>query len=494
MTAALARAWTGLDAALARRPVPALLLAAVGLLYVWAYFADPMNPGGSPPEQRVGWWSWFDQYRYLQSAADLARGRIAPETYHYPLGYPLLGALGGRVVPGHPFLLPNLALVLASAFFGWRLARRWFGPAASLLLGAAFIAAHAALIRLTMVIPWNTLPLQAAFLGGLWLTLEGRGRRSLLALAGLASAAYWVRPSDAACFAPLLVFATLRLPDWRARIGGGLAGAALVAASVAAVAAINQSVFGDWRTPYERMSLANIGFLSYPTTYKLYWTFVDGETFFGEYGAALLFRYPWLFAALPGLVWWLRRDGAAAVAAVAAVLLNLALYVSYNDFLPSGLFRFSLVHYISWTFVPLWLVAAGALAAGWRDRAVGAGWAVAVAVFALAIGLKLKEPPLPAEVGPGAARLPAQRPLWVEFPGEPPESIRHLRLDGRPVEGWDAVQVPYVPGPLRLLLNERAPGAVLAAEPAGSVRATPRVGDFRWSWWPRWRRLQPPRD
>ncbi len=493
MRAGLAQAKGALDRWLDRRTVRAALLAAAGAVYLWAYATDPMNPGSTAPAERAGWWSWFDQYRYLQSAADLAQGRISPEHYHYPLGYPLLGAPFWPLFPGHAFLVPNLVLVLLSVALAWMLARRWFGPAATLALGLGFLATHASLLRLTWVIPWNTLPVQAAFLAGLWLVLARRDRTALLALAGLGAATYLVRPSDAACFGPLLVYATLRLPSWRERIVGGAAGLLIVASAVAAVAAVNLSVFGDWRTPYERMSVTNIGFLAYPYSYKLYWTFVDGETFFGEYGAALLFRYPWLFALVPGLVWLVRREGAAGAVAAGAVLLNVGLYVAYNDFLPSGLFRFSLVHYVSWAFVPLGLAVAGAFVHGWRDRFVAAGWVAAAALFGLAIGLKLKERPLPLAAEAGVVRLPETRPLWVEFPGAPPDAIRHLRLDGRSVADWAPVQVPYVPGPLRVLLDARARGERLELA-AGTTDLMPRGGDFAWSWWPRWRRLWPPRD
>lgn len=492
MTAGLARKVDALDRWLDRRAVHGGLLAVAGMVYLWAYAIDPMNPGAAAPAERTGWWSWFDQYRYLQSAADLAQGRISPEHYHYPLGYPLLGAPFWPLFPGHAFLLPNLALVLVSVAFGWKLARRWFGPAASLALGLGFVVTHASLLRLTWVIPWNTLPVQAAFLAGLWLVLARRDRAALLALAGVAAATYLVRPSDAACFAPLLVYATLRLPSWRERLVGGAAGLLVVAAAVAAVAAVNVAVFADWRTPYERMSVTNIGFLAYPYAYKLYWTLVDGETFFGEYGAALLFRYPWLFAAVPGLVWLVRREGAAGAVVVGTVLLNVGLYVAYNDFLPSGLFRFSLIHYVSWAFVPLVLAAAGAAVHGWRDRCALAGWVAAAALFGLAIGLKLKERPLPLAVAAGEVRLPETRPLWIEFPGVPPEEIRHLRLDGRPVADWAPIQVPYVPGPLRVLLDARAQGGRL--ELVSGAPPPARGGDFAWSWWPRWRRLWPPRD
>lgn len=476
----------------------AVLLAIVAALYAWAYWQHPLNPGATLAAERQGWWSWADQTKYYASAAALADGRVERESYYYPLGYGALGAPFVRAMPGHPFFWPNLIFVLAAAALAWRLARRWFGPLATAGLAALFVATHAALLRLTLVIPWNTIPVQAAFLAAFWLVLTRRDGRAVGWLAGIAALVYFIRPSDAACLAPVLVWATLRLPAWRARIGWGAWGVAIVAAAVLAVAWINLRTFGQWRTPYEAGSFANIGFFSFPVTHKLYGLLVDGETFFGEYGSALLWRYPWLFLAVPGAVWWVRRDGGAAVACLAVVALNWGLYFNYNDFLPSAVYRFSLIHYISWAFAPLALAAGGAVALGWREAAVRRGALAMIACFALAIGLKLKERELSAEVGPGEVRaLPAQRPLWVRFPGEKIEGAHGLRLDGRQLAESADFQIPYVATDLKVLLSDRARGTQLTlggGREGSAERATPVVGEFEWSWWPRWRRLWPPRE
>lgn len=478
------------DEVLDSRAAGWLLLALVAVVYTWAYVVDPLHPGLSAPETRAGWWSWADQTKYAGAAVALEAGRIDAQSYYYPLGYSALGAPFVRVFPAHPFFLPNLAAVLLAAALGWWWARRWLGASAVLLLAVLFLVTHASLLRLTLVIPWNTIPVQAAFFAGLWLSLTRRSGGALVGLAAIAAGTYLVRPSDAACFTPLLVVATLRLPTWRARLGWGTLGVAIVAAAVAAVAWLNWRTFGDWRTPYERGSFENIGFLEYPLTHKLYGLFVDGETFFGEYGTALLWRYPWLFLVVPGVIWWVRREGWPAVAALAAVVLNWGLYICYNDFTPSAIYRFSLIHYISWAFWPLWVVAVAALVHGWRQRSVWVGGALAVGVFALAVGLKLKEAPTGADVAPGVVRvLPAERPIWVRFEGEKVESVRDLRLDGRALVESKDFQIPYVPSDLRLMLSQRAVGKELALTGNAAARAVPQVGTFEWSWWPRWRRL-----
>jgi len=244
-------------------------------------------------------------------------------------------------------------------------------------------------------------------------------------------------------------------------------------------------VFGTRDTPYERMTWQAIGFGAYPVLHKLYGLFVDGRAFFGETDTALLFRYPWLLLAIPGAALWVRRQGGAAVAALATLALNWSLYVSYNDFLPSALFRFSLIHYLTWAFPVLFGLAVVALGQAWRERGGRIALGVAAGLAVLATGVSLEPRTLPVDTAAGrVVTLPATRPLWVHFPGEDLTEVRQLRLDGRPLAEARDYQIPYVPSDLRLLLSARAQGRTLAALPEAGIMATPAAGDFVWRW--RW--------
>lgn len=481
-----------IEVLLTRRGAGWLLLALLAGLYVWAYWTHPLNPGSAPVGERVGWWSWSDQCKYLLATQDLAQGKVTRETYHYPLGYSALGVPFVKLWPAHAFFVPNLLLVLATAAVWWRLARRWVPATVTLAVAAVFIATHGELLRLTMVVPWNTLPTQLMLLSGVLLMLETRGPRTVWWLTGLAAATWLVRPADAVSFAPMLVWAVLRLETWRVRIACGLGGLAIIAAVMGAVGALNLAVWGTWRTPYEQAAHTMVGFFSFPLAEKLYWTFVDGRPFFGETDTALLWRYPWLFLAVPGVVFWVKREGAAGVAALATVALSGLLYLGYNDFFPSSFYRFSLIHYVSWLFLPLLAAVAGVCWAGWRMRVVWLGWGGALLLFVLASGLQLVERPLLAEVAPGEVRaLPTARSLWVRFPGESLEKVTALRLDGRAILESADYQIPYVPGDLKLLLGERAKGAKLTAIPGAGITSTPQVGEYRWGWRWEWGRRHP---
>ncbi|HVZ64264.1 MAG TPA: hypothetical protein VG936_06815 [Lacunisphaera sp.] len=458
-----------------------LLLAALAVVYSWAHFHHPLYPGHSAVENRVGWWSWSDQFEYWKSAAAMATGSLSAESCHYPPGYALLGALGMRIMPSNPFFVPNLALVLVAAAAWWRLAVSLLDWRLAAAVGTVFLAAHATLLGSTMIVPWNTIPTQAALLAGLVLALGEPRRRQVLWLAVLAAFTYWTRPGDALAFGPLLVFAVVRLRAARDRLNTSLGAFAVLAAAYLVQGCFNLRVFGSWRSPYEVLSTDRIGFFGYPVSYKLYWLLVDGRPLFGETTPALLFRYPWLCLAIPGAIHWIGRGGAAAAAGLLAMATSWLLYLNYNDFLPSDIYRFNLIHYLAWTFPVLFLLAVAAALHGWRERRTRVGFLVAAGLMLLASVLQLEETPLPTEAGTGG-NLPPHRPLLVHFAGVSADAAAKLRLDGRPLAEYADYVTALQPPDLRILLGLRARGTILSAEPAGSLPASPELGRFTWSW------------
>jgi len=493
--------WPGLATIVARgesglghRLAGWLLLGLVAWVYISAYRHHELLPSGAPGELRTGWWCWADQFAYWKSAAELAQFRLTAAGYFYAPGYPALGALFFKLTPANPFFVPNLLLVLGAAAAGWRFARRWLSRLQTLVIGAVFVAGHQEMLVLALVIPWNTIATQLALLAGMWIVLATRGPRSVWWLTALAGLTHLVRPGDAACFAPMLVWAVLRLPAWRDRLVCAAGGMATLGAVVLAVGLMNRAVFGTWSTPYESTTWQGIGFFAYPVPSKLFWVFVDGRPFFGETAPALLIRYPWLLLAVPGVIYAVRTEGMAAVAALATLAMNWGLYINYNDFFPSGIYRFTLIHYLVWGLAPLFVLSAAALLRGWRLRAVQLGLVASAALAILVLGLQLEPRPLPAAVSPGQVdRLPATRPLWIDFPGVPLEKMSQLRLDGQPMAENRDYQIPYVPADLRLLLSARAEGSRLAAPAEAGITVTPTVGDYVWRWRfdpERWRALR----
>jgi len=265
---------------LGRKPAGAGLLGLVAIGYTVAYLHHPLLPLANPLLERDGWWTWYDQFTYWQSAAELTQFELTAGNYHYPLGYPLLGALGWKLASSHPFFWPNLLSVVATAWVCWRIWRLWLTRVICLAVAIGFVVLHTSLMKLTLVVPWNTIPTKLTLLAGVLILLTGRDGRRVGWLAGLAALTYLIRPVDAVCFAPMLVWSVLRLSSWRERLARGASGVAVVFAAVLVVGLVNLAVFGTWKSRYEQISIEVVGFASYPALWQWFWLMVDGGSFF----------------------------------------------------------------------------------------------------------------------------------------------------------------------------------------------------------------------
>jgi hypothetical protein len=467
---------------LAHRATGRVLLLVFAMAYVAGYFAHPLYPGHDVTDLNRGWWTWTDQSRYRQQAEAMAALDLNAQNYFYPIGYPLLGAAFIKWMPVNPFLIPNLLLMVGSAMAWWRLAQRWLTRRMALLVAAIFILTHRWLVAQTMVVPWNTIATQCALTAGLCIVLETTGKKALRWLAILAALTSLVRPIDAVAFVPLLALAISQVSGWRDRIRSGVVAAVVVAAPVLVVGCLNLRVLGQWQTVYEIISVRVIGFFSYPVSLKFFWLFVDGGPLFGESEPALLFRYPWLFLVLPAAIFVLRRERARGAALLAAVAVNVILYVNYNDLLPSDLFRFTLIHYIAWTFPILFLLAAAACRYIADSRWTQFGFGASAVLFIFCVGLQLEPRGLAVNPAPdGGVILPATRPLLVHVSGLPMESVSGLRLEGRALVEYSEYVAPYLPSDLRILLGTRTGGSLLTMKDTG-FPMRPEASKYVWSW------------
>jgi hypothetical protein len=472
------------DRVLEQRRVGFVLLVVLSLIYVAAYLRHPLFPGHEQTDAARGWWTWTDQNRYLVESRAIASLQLDASNYFYPVGYPAMGAVFVRWMPLNPFLIPNLACILIAAAAWWRLARRWVGGTLGLVAAIVFVVSHPWLISQTMIVPWNTLPTTAAFLVGTAILFEMRSAGAVLALALLAALTYLVRPSDAVTFAPLLICATLRLPTWRERFQAGLLGILIVVGSVAFVGGLNLALIGQWRTAYEVASTQMVGFFSYPISYKLYWLFVDGGPLFAETEPALLFRYPWLFLLPTAAVFLVVKEQFTGTAVLAAVGVNVLLYVNYNDLLPSDIYRFTLIHYVAWCFPLMFLLVVAAGRHWRRSRLFPVSVGCSAALLAVCAGLRLQPSAIAAATREdGVYTLPDVRPLLIEFPGIPMERLPDLRFDGRPLTEYSEYLVPLVPSELKLLLARKANVKTLSFAHPGSQYSS-SFARYTWTWKP----------
>ncbi len=334
----------------------------VVVLYLGYYLANPSLPGNNPAYP-LGWWGWFDQGKYIQSAQALWAHHFSPALNWFPLGYSLLAAPFIGMLPMHPFFFVDLAglLIAYAAFqsFALRLAvaRHWSAP--------LFILTAMADQRLarTWAVPWNTTASAAL----IWLAFAGtaaqlaaaapaQDRWRLSRFFGLGvvfGAMPLVRPTDALitalCGGALLIAEfgrrRVRWQDAAALIAGGLI--VLVPYGM-----LYLRIYGLHETAYVIQS-GRLGFAFSEFPWKAYVLLIDPRPWFPS-GVSLLARCPWIALGIAGVVpAVLQTSGAvrwSATLLAVAILAYCVVFFSYIDLLPSGLWMYANVHYFQWVF------------------------------------------------------------------------------------------------------------------------------------------------
>ncbi len=304
----------------------AAFLLLVLMLQTAVYLTYPVSTAVAPAG--ADWIGWWDQGRYHESAWALAAGDLSPERHWYPIGYALLGAPFAGILPRHIFLPANILanLIFAGAFLAYFRPLIGYWPTvlaflAALLLPPIIWLPFSVVLPfwLQFVIPWNTIPVAAAYMTILLLMRgigehPGVGRDVVLGVsAGLIAV---TRPVDLLPLAPVVaVYVWQRLVvdrRWR-NVAAGLLGTIAI---VVPVLLLTFSIHGGLSSPYRSVS-TTIGLSPASIPYRALATLLDSATY--GTGQSLFDLAPLLFLAVPLALAWAvldRRNGLLPMAVV----------------------------------------------------------------------------------------------------------------------------------------------------------------------------------
>lgn len=464
----------------------ACLLATVAAVYLLAYLGHDALPGNNPA-QPLGWAGWWDQSQYIKCAADLAAGHLSRQTYWYPIGYPLLGALFYRLAPHHAFFLPNLACVLGIAATFYQIAKKVVSPFEAVLLSAALLLFYHEVASNSLVVPWNTIPTHLLSYAIILLVgFGGANNKRILAAVFCVGLIYLCRPPDALCLAFLPALAVLRLPNSKERFRIGSFAFVILFLFYGADLLLKHAVFGTWATPYEKVA-AEVGFGSFPILPKLYLLFIDGAPVFHQTDAALLPRFPWWLLVFPGTICFARRLGVWSLGFLLSIAMTFGIYCAYNDFWPANIFKYHLIHYLLWTLPLLALLAYLAIKEAWKFRS--GRWGLAFSLLALLVWAVVTLTAHPYPANPSSAReipgSPARPVDWIVFQGAP--TAPRLEQRGNALHHFSDFIIARKTDGVAILLGNKArqETTVVSADDASSISS---VVFGRLSWrlkWPR---------
>lgn len=471
-----------------RSPATVITLAVIVVFFA-AHHLDPQHPLLPAPQN--GWWWWTDQSRYLASALAFADLDLDPTRHWYLPGYGLIAAPFVRLHGGDPFMLPNLACLLATLFCSARLAahlapHRRHGA----LLGALGVAAGfilSAWFRRAWVVPWSTTPTVPLSLACLLLTMRFQDAPTARTggLIGVATAATALfRPTDAMLLAlvlpPFMAAALIGRP-WRAALRALAAGAAGFVLIASVAVALHVAIHGLAVGSYLDES-AQVGFEWRLIGLRWVTLVISPGGLFSD-GAGLAQRFVWvvpglggLAAGALGLLGGPRRRHVLVATFVAA---SMTLYLAYRDLHVPALWRYNNYHYFKAVLTLLLLSAslsAAELVLSRRRPAILAAMTAAIiALFAWRAEWRPR-PGTATPIGPhtvaidadfshpgDALLLPVDGPFDALFVGDnhlaSPTRLMHQNIDFKnlPIHGFILVELLRMlePPPDRLTLDDR---------------------------------------
>lgn len=380
------------------------------LLLAIFYFSDYLNNSARPSPHATfpeGWWGWFDQSKYLQSAQALARGDLSPDQHWYPFGYAILGAPFAWM-GYHIYLIPDFLCLLVTAGGIIACATGIGVPLGVAAFIAVFCTMFPAPVRQVWAEPWNTTLACALIWTAFALSTRlifadparqiTRHRVPLFFLFGAVLAFIPVtRPTDLLIAAPV-AGATLLTALWYRQLRWKelLAACTGAAAVLGTAAALYLTIYGPRPSPYIIISRA-LGFRSDLLWWKIYTLLITPRPWFPD-GEGMMEKMPWLFPGLTGAVLSLllfRGRKSVPYALMAVLCLGyMTLFFSYVDLIPGGLWRYNNIHYFKWAFPALGILAWYALSTLFSDHRKTAFFTF-VTLFALSC-IRLLPTPEPA--------------------------------------------------------------------------------------------------
>jgi hypothetical protein len=359
-------------------PTLPVFMAAEALIYLLTYAQHPATPGNSKKDP-LGWWGYWDQSQYLRSAQALYAHNLNPGEHWYPFGYSILGAPFASGTHAHAFLLPDMACMLAAmgafVFVCRRLSLSEF--AASAMFMFATMGSHS--LREVWAEPWNT-TLSTALIWSAFALFalhetapaprRGLARWAALLTGMLVPLMFVTRMTDL-LIAALLVLGFVLEPNetWAVRTRRGMEMTIGALVTGVPLLVLWLRIWGFAEPAYMHISRA-LGFDVPTLAWRSYLLLITPDGWF-EDGAGLFARLPWLLPGIAGMIYlpFIMRSAERRVLLFlsSAIFLYLALFCSYTDLVPSGLWQYHNVHYFKWC-APGLLLLGVKLVEHWRAK------------------------------------------------------------------------------------------------------------------------------
>ena len=394
-----------------------LVIVVLVFVYQVSYLSYPGVPGNNE-QWPQGWWEWVDQGLYRKSSAALVVGNLSASEHFYMPLYPFLGSLLMGVTPLHSYWLPNLLLLLGFAILFMMLVSRYIGT----WLAAGTIIVSMALfepLRLQWVIPWTSTLSAFLMMAAIFLLDQFFRMREQLGLSvrnavinamffgGALGALAATRMVDFAVMAPvglayafLLAHDLIRKPEKRrVLLIMGFSGMSGFLLFILILFAFNYTVYGAIVGGSYISAAQHIGFFPSTLVVKLYSQIINSYSLYGDAGQDWLSNikiFAVSIAFLPALLVAPVRLIFKIIAMCA--IIQMGIYYSYSDIVPSGTFRYYNIHYFKWLMpfliVGMLLIIRGVWQHSCERRSYINAVIIVVVIIVIAFGIDLVKKPV----------------------------------------------------------------------------------------------------
>jgi hypothetical protein len=443
----------------------ALLLLGITIAYAYAYYVNPWRPGAYPPNPD-GWFVSWDQMNYRKSAQAFTELDFKNRRHFYPPLFPWLGAPFVRWIPNYTFLIPSLLCLFVYLYGVAKIGERYFGRVVTYGSLAVIFLLFPRLSIDQWVIPWTS-SLVAALSSVLFLlfvrlatkpdpwAIETRADHAALYGFYLAyGAVFATRPLDVVILFPLAVIVAVGVL-WRLGVTAKAVGICLGIGAAgwifpAIFMSVNYASFDDPFGGYMAFARAGTSFVLGVETFERFVSlWIDADGIYPGSGPSLSRYFPLLIPALLLCIIAVFRAPFVVRVIAALTVLQITVYVTFDDLSPANLFASNLTHYFKWAtpwlaMIAVWQCIAFIKARSWVPLA-------AVAVLSISISaIRLDVVPIeatPSQTGgtitvstPHAQRIDVlDMPLSGGFPHG--FSTHTITIDGNEIK-----RNPYMPG------------------------------------------------
>jgi hypothetical protein len=318
-----------------------------------SYIHNPINS--------IGWNGWFDQSKYHLSAISIYEKNWDSDKHWYPIGYSAISSIFVGLNYTNPFIYTNSISFILYCYFYLKyfnfinIYLRTFSLLAGLFIfkKALNIEEISPVIE-SFIIPWNTVVISAAYLA--IISYSEIIKKNTLVIGLICGLVISVRMID---FIPLAFFLVTKLlyenDDLKIKL---LLIFKIFLASLNIIIPfliINKIIHGNIvGGSYVELS-NNIGLGFDNLINRFYWIAINSKEVWND-GNSLIEIFPFLILAPFALIYLAYTDYKKYLPLIILILVSFLMYLSYNDFSPHNIFRFKLVHYISWMIPILFLM------------------------------------------------------------------------------------------------------------------------------------------